>query len=671
MRNFLDVIKHYFHNPRKKIYLVKILFFLLFSIVYVRIFFFQVIFSEAFKKKNAEQQKFVKIIKPYRGKIYTNDKVVLAQSIKLYSAFADPKAYQDNILLKIKDVAGQIDVKKELFRDILFSDKESVIVKTELSYKLYKWLSRYIRIHKIKWMNIISKQVNSGFIFTGPSFVYSLEVFPNVFKQLIDKNLKELAKILNLDFVSLKKLLDNDKRYVWLKRKLTDKELHDLIKYRRKGNYWTSFKSDFYRKYPEKNLSGQVVGFTGVFNVRADGKGIRGVEKSYDYYLNGKKRLVKLFKDGKAGKYVINPKTNLNPDNGSDVYLTVNSYIQYVTEYELKKYFEHNKAKRGCVVVMDPKTGRILAMADYPFFNPNKFSNKSVYKNVKNWCVEDGIEPGSVVKPFIVAGAIEGGLINPNELFNAENGSFKIGGITIHDHEKYDYLDVHNIIKYSSNIGISKIAIKIGKKKLYNILHDFGFGTRTGVDLPYEYGGFLRKWKDWYDADTVNISFGQGFKSTVIQLASAMSVIANGGLLNKPYIVKSIIDKNGEIIFKNIPKIKRRVISKKTAGLVRNMLIRVTEEGGTGTNAAIEGVQVAGKTGTSQKWVDGKYNKKNYVASFTGFLPANNPKWVIAVVIDQPEDRVYGGEAAAPIFKNIGKNLLIRKGLLSLNDDEK
>ena len=269
------------------------------------------------------------------------------------------------------------------------------------------------------------------------------------------------------------------------------------------------------------------------------------------------------------------------------------------------------------------------------------------------------------MKPFVVSGALDQGVIKENERFSLENGRFYVGGIHIHDHEKKDNLNVSEIIKYSSNIGVSKIALKLGKKGLYNILVKFGFGGRTGIELPAEYPGLIGNWRDWYDADLVTRSFGQGMKATPLQLASAMSVIANGGVLYRPFVVKSVM-KDEKEIYRYSKLLRRKVISSSTAEKEKKMLIKVTEDGGTGVNAALKNIKVAGKTGTSQIWTKEGYGKKEYIASFVGFLPADKPRWVIAVVIEKPDEKkYYGGQVAAPIFKRIAKRLLIRDEILS------
>jgi len=309
-------------------------------------------------------------------------------------------------------------------------------------------------------------------------------------------------------------------------------------------------------------------------------------------------------------------------------------------------------------LVMESDSGRILAMANYPSYNPNSYSKYS-QAEIRNRTVADSFEPGSTFKVFLIAAALEEKIIRPGDMFNCENGSYKIADRTIHDTHSYGRLSVSDVLKYSSNIGAAKIGFKLGDERLFRYLRNFGFGERTGIDLPGESPGNLRNNRRWYGVDLANISFGQGVSASAIQLTAAVSAVANGGTLMKPYIVDRILDDSGQEVQKFEPQALHRVISAETAQQVSRMMESVTGNGGTGTNATVDGFRVAGKTGTAQKAdpVTHSYGAKR-TASFIGFIPADKPKLTILVVIDEPKTSQYGGVVAAPAFRAIAQNSL-------------
>ncbi len=512
---------------------------------------------------------------------------------------------------------------------------------------------------------VLAESVSTFSLYGDPAFYW---------KKFHDDTPELLAKALNIKNI-WKKLANRKKRFVWLKRGLSLREVEIIKKlkarireeWRKKGEpvklFWFNLKEEYTRKYPSGYLAGQLIGFTGREGFRDDGIGRSGVEAFYDQFLKGKEKEIVVTRDGSRERRVLSSRALL-PDSlsGLDIRLTIDASLQDIVEQYLMDGVIEAGGKRGMAIVMDPHTGKILAMANYPFFNPGERTREN-FKHWRNFCISYAFEPGSVVKPFIVAGAIDDGLLSTGEKYYTENGVYFYGNIFIHDHERHKWLTVPQIIKYSSNIGMTKIADKLGMKEVYTILRKFGFSRKTGIDLPFEVAGELRNWHEWYKADLANISFGQGMKATLIQLVTAMSVIANGGLLLRPYVVSEVLNRQGEVVFKNDREIRGRVIRSSTARLMRHILTLVTQKGGTGVNAAIEMVKVAGKTGTAQKWI-GKYADE-YTASFIGFLPADDPRWVIGVVVDEPTEKIYGGTAAAPIFKKIGKELLRRTGMVT------
>ena len=352
----------------------------------------------------------------------------------------------------------------------------------------------------------------------------------------------------------------------------------------------------------------------------------------------------------------------LKKDESVNIVLTIDSRIQYLVETHLKEAVVSKGAKGGIAIVMDPKTGEILAMANEAGFNPNNIGGLTPEK-WRNRAITDYFDPGSTFKPFLVAGALEEKTIRESEKFYCEDGNYTVANRVIHEanRKSHGQLSVRDILKYSSNIGAVKIAQKLGKEKFYNYIDNFGFGTKTGIDLPGESPGLVRPVKNWSKVDTATIAFGQGVSVTAIQMVTAMSAIANGGVLMKPYILRSVTDKNNIPIKMYNPTVVRKVVSAETAKRLTNMLTEVVGSAdGTGKNANIVNVAVAGKTGTSQKFdfSRGEYSSEKVRTSFMGFFPADNPQVTILVILDEPQRDKWGGVAAAPVFKSIGEQIL-------------
>ena len=315
-------------------------------------------------------------------------------------------------------------------------------------------------------------------------------------------------------------------------------------------------------------------------------------------------------------------------------------------------------AKSGMVVVMATGTGAVLALAHFPFLNPNAL-NEFDQELWRNRVITDPFEPGSTMKIFSAAAAIESGSCSPNSIFYCENGAYRVGRHVVHDTHEYGWLSLQQIIKYSSNIGAIKFSTKTGSEYLFRTLRNFGFGKKTGIDSPGETAGSLASFKKWTKIDAGTISFGQGISVSALQLIAATSAIANKGILMKPYVVQAITDQNGRLLKSFGPRQGKRVISEKTAKTLTRIMQTVTTEGGTGVNAALSGHSVCGKTGTAQKiGKNGGYANGKYLSSFVGFVPSEHPKIAILVVIDEPKGQHYGGIVAAPGFRNIAQKTL-------------
>jgi cell division protein FtsI (penicillin-binding protein 3) len=471
--------------------------------------------------------------------------------------------------------------------------------------------------------------------------VTSIAAYPH---RIENAPLNALAKTLDIDSRKLRRKLESQKSFVWVKRKVTPKEAQAVRDLQLRGIDFIPERSRF---YPNKTLAAQVLGFAGL-----DGHGLEGIEYYYDDFLKGPAEQFTIFKDALGRGFDAENQMAFH-NSGKNLILTIDGTVQYITEKALKEAVEKFSAKSGMALVMAPKTGAILAMAHFPFFNPNAFGDfdRQLWRNR---ALTDPFEPGSTLKIFSAAAALESGICSPHSIFFCENGKYKIGKDVVHDTHPHGWLSLQQIIKYSSNIGTVKVSEAIGAELLHNTLRSFGFGQKTGLDCPGETAGSLSPYKRWSKIDAAAISFGQGISVSAIQLITAAAAIANDGILMKPRIVHAITDQHGAFIKRFAPQRIRRVIAAKTAGTLRRIMQSVTTKGGTGVNAALEGYSVCGKTGTAQKTDEkGTYAKGKYIASFIGFVPTNKPKAVILVIVDEPQKKHYGGTVAAPAFRTI------------------
>ncbi|MGA2151777.1 MAG: penicillin-binding protein [Geobacteraceae bacterium] len=460
-----------------------------------------------------------------------------------------------------------------------------------------------------------------------------------------------LAPFLGMSRETLGRKLNGNRNFAWLQRRMPPDLVQKIKELDLDG---IGFVKETKRFYPNGEVASHVIGFTGL-----DPDGLEGVELKYNSTILGSTGYLVTERDA-LGRDVAQKGTVVTKaSKGQNVTLSLDKNIQYITEKELAKAVTDSGAKGGMALVVEPQSGRVLAMANYPSFNPNAYSRYSP-SFLRNKTIVDSFEPGSTFKVFLIAAALEEKVVTPNDAFNCENGSYSIGGRTIHDTHKYGRLTVADILKYSSNIGAAKIGGRLGQERLYNHLKDFGFGARSGIDLPGEAYGYLRNGSQWFGVDLATISFGQGVSATALQLVMAVSAVANGGMLMKPYVVEKISDENGVEMEQISPQERRRVISPETARVMARMMEGVATEGGTGMNAAVEGYRVAGKTGTAQKVdpVTRGYSVDKRTASFVGFIPADNPKLVILVVVDEPKTSPYGGVVAAPAFSAIAQQSL-------------
>ncbi|MCP4022725.1 MAG: penicillin-binding protein 2 [Desulfobacteraceae bacterium] len=456
---------------------------------------------------------------------------------------------------------------------------------------------------------------------------------------------KKIAKILGLNARTLKKKLSRQRSFTWIKRRVSPTEADQIRKLKIAGIF---FRDDAKRFYPNRDLAAQVLGFTG-----ADDNGLEGLEYKYNAVLDGNSMKYKITKTG-TGKILATEKKLKEKLKGDSTVLTIDRKIQYLAEQALKKTITENRAKAGMALVMRPRTGEILAMANYPKFNPNDFAGYD-RDTFRNRATTDAYEPGSAMKVFTAAAAVDKGFFSPKSIFFCENGKYKIGRFTVHDTHPHGWLTLNQVIKFSSNIGAAKISESMGKKVLHDYLARFGFGRRTRVNISGETPGNLIPYRRWSKIDSGAIAFGQGISVSSLQLITAISAIANNGLLMKPLLVSKIISSEGKELEVFYPTPVRQVISPETARQVSRMMSSVVTEEGTGTKAAIDGYTVCGKTGTAQKALKNNqgYSKNKYISVFAGFAPLKNPELATLVVVDEPRKKHYGGDVAAPAFRTI------------------
>jgi len=404
------------------------------------------------------------------------------------------------------------------------------------------------------------------------------------------------------------------------------------------------------RVYGNGSLAAHLLGY-----VNSDLIGLDGVERVFDQYLTGVDGLLYVERDVQGRIVTVKDEMSRRPQAGDDVILTIDTKYQNILEQELKKGVEDCGAASGIGILMNPNTGEIIALADYPTFNPTKYY-KADDKLRRNRALTDTYEPGSTMKAITMGILIDNGLVDEDEMIDTENGKYKIANATIRDVHKYEKLTAREVLEHSSNVGITKLADRIDDRTFYKYLRDFGFGNSTSISLPSESDGYLKK-PDFYSTlSKPFMSFGYEISVTPIQMVTAFSALVNGGVLYQPRIVKQIVDENGKTIEKFESSKIRNVISKETSERMKNLLLGVVEHG-TGKLARCDNMLIGGKTGTSQKFVDGEY-VKDYNASFIGFFPADNPELVGLILISSPATGKYGGVVAAPVYHRIVSRLV-------------
>lgn len=496
-----------------------------------------------------------------------------------------------------------------------------------------------------KNLNELAVSLDVDSVYANPRMVKKVSETAEVLSRVVGTRKREVAE-----------KLKSRKNFVWIKRKvdITDEDRRTV-----KALDGINTIKNSKRFYPNRHVAANLIGFEGI-----DASGLEGVELYYDKYLKGSARKVIGERDARGRTLLYEDVEKTAMTSGMDVVMTIDKTIQHIAEKAVGKAVKESGAKGGMAIVIEPESGEILAMAVNPTYDPNNFHRYGP-SNWRNRAVTDSLEPGSIMKPFLLAAVLEDGVAGEHDIFYCEKGSYRVADRVFHDLHEHGWLSVAHIIKYSSNIGAAKLGEKVGRESLYNHYKNFGFGAKTGVDLPGEGRGALRHYKNWSGVTLQTLSFGQGVSVTGIQLVAAYSALANGGRLVKPYAVKRVVGPDGAPLYEETPEEMRRVLSEENSKLITKILKGVTGEKGTGRRAGVDGFEVAGKTGTAQKpdFKKGGYKKDAYIASFVGYLPADDPELVILVMIDEPEGEHTGGRWAAPAFREIASESLAYMGV--------
>ena len=461
---------------------------------------------------------------------------------------------------------------------------------------------------------------------------------------------KVLSRLTGVPYEKLARQFDPKKKFVWVKRKISDREKASIEAAHLPG---VGFQKEFRRFYPLRKTAAHILGYVDI-----DEEGMTGLERRYNGPIHGQPGNLLMLIDAHGKSFQREERV---PQAGANLVTTIDRNIQFVVEKELDEAAARTRAEAISIIVMDPRSGAILAMANSPTYNPNEYAafEKSSWINHSLSLI---YEPGSTFKMVTVAAALEEGLTTPDEVIDCQNGSITLFRRTIRDHNPYGLLTVREIIQNSSNVGTIKIAQRLGDERLAAYIKRLGFGQRTSVDLPAEIGGLVWDVKDWEKTSFASVAIGQEIGVTPLQIVSLVAAVANGGILYKPYLVQKIQDPGGAVT--EIKPNGHRVLSETTARQIQDMLIGVVTDG-TAKASKLEGYTAAGKTGTAQKATPGKgYIDHKYVASFAGFAPASNPQLAIVVVVDEPKGHYYGAEVAAPVFKRIAEQVLRSKGVM-------
>ena len=465
----------------------------------------------------------------------------------------------------------------------------------------------------------------------------------------IRESAEYLASVLDLPVKQVMERCSRKAKFAWIKRKLSDEETTRIQEKPVKGIYMLD---ETKRLYPKGTLLSHVVGF-----VNIDNDGMEGLERSLNGYLKGKPGLSRILHDAKGRELVAERDIINQPEDGADIVLTVDEVIQNIVENEIERVYTEYNTKAVLAVVMNVKNGDILAIANRPTYDPNNISEYPVSSR-KNACLINAYEPGSLFKVYTGASVLNEGVIDLDDVIYCEHGAYRIAGQTLHDSHPLDNLTFAQVIAQSSNIGFAKAVSRISAETFYDYIIRFGFGKPVGLPLEGEARGKVWHYKHWSGVSQFSMAMGHEIMVTILQLTRGLCTVANGGITVHPRLLDKLIDPHGNVIQEFKTEEGERVIREDTVKKLTKGLKMVVSEEGTAEKAAVEGYEVAGKTGTAQKIVDGRYSHSKYVSSFYGFLPADDPQIVITVMVDEPFKKAYGGAVAAPAFSAIAERVM-------------
>jgi cell division protein FtsI (penicillin-binding protein 3) len=471
-------------------------------------------------------------------------------------------------------------------------------------------------------------------------------------RMIKQKHKNEIAQIFAKKFKKSKNfylnLMKGSKKTICIEKKAPSEIASSIENIKLDGFF---YKEEPTRVFHYNNLASHVLGY-----LDNENKGVMGISEYYEDALNGEDGS-RLIQKNAIGETVTVDDEEINPAvPGDDFYLTIDKSYQLILEEELRKGVEEYGAASGTGIIINPNTGEVLALANIDDFNPNEYWKYNDFQR-RNRAITDTYEPGSTFKSFTIASLIEQKLCRLNEKLNLENGTYKFQNVRIKDSHPMKNLDVVGILEQSSNIGVAKLVQRIDDEKYFKYLRGFGFGNSTSLALPGETAGRLRKPNEWSKVSKTYLSFGYEISVTPVQIAAAYCALINGGVLYEPQLLQRQISKNGNLVYEFSPKEVRRVISSETSDVMRDLLGGVVKNG-TGKKAYSDMISIGGKTGTSQKLVDGSYSKQHYNSSFVGFFPVENPKVVCLILLNSPDQGKYGGLVAAPIFKNVAERIV-------------
>lgn len=556
-------------------------------------------------------------------------------------------------------------------------------------FYLHVWNQEVLRQHvegNRKMVNVIEARRGNivdarGNLLATTRTSYNIGVDPQAFHPDDLEKLPELARILRVPLEEIEAKIDGktrrvseDSKEVRLIRwavllKDADESMHEAVKGLKIRAVYGN--QSHRRAYPGGYLASHVLGY-----VNKEEVPVTGIERFFDYYLRGQDGWRETERDGRRIELAQFREREVEPSDGLNVELSIDQMVQHIVEAEIRRLVAEYQPQGISIIVSQPATGAVLAMANYPTYNPNEFYNIEKYPiaNQRNRALTDVFEPGSTFKIVPAAAALNEGIVHPGDMFQTGVKRVSYKGRTLSlpdDHRSYEKLSMHEIVVKSSNRGVAHLGLILGEKRLFDYAASFGFGEKTGCDLGGEIAGTLHPPRNWDGLTITRLPMGHAVSATPMQVHAATSVIANNGVLMEPMLAQRVFDSFGHDIIRFKPKAKRRVISTEVAKTVASMLADAVGEEGTARRAAIDNYDVAGKTGTTQKIVNGRYSNQHHVASFSGFFPADKPALVITVVVDEPQSPGvgYGGSVAAPAFRNIAEACIAYLGIRPVRSD--